>query len=64
MGAIIIFFFISKNFIQKSLMCIKYHSKQNYKGKSEESNAKEAKKSPTEGEQERPQARDESNREP
>ena len=45
-------------------MCIKYHSKQNYKGKSEESNAKKAKKSPTEGEQERPQARDESNREP
>jgi hypothetical protein len=27
------------------------HSKQNYKGKSEESNAKETKKSPTEGEQ-------------
>ncbi len=34
------------------------HSKQNYKGKSEESNAKETKKSPTEGEQERPQAWD------
>jgi hypothetical protein len=30
------------------------HSKQNYKGKSEESNAKEAKKFPTKGEQERP----------
>jgi hypothetical protein len=32
------------------------HSKQDYIGKSEKSNAKEGKKSPTEGEQERPQA--------
>ena len=40
------------------------HSKQDYIGKAEESNAKEAKKSPTDGEHERPQARDQSNREP
>jgi hypothetical protein len=61
---IYIFFFISKKFYSKKKVCISMHSKLGYNYKSEQSEAKEAKNSPTEGEEVRPQALDQSYKEP